>query len=179
MQAEMQDLLEQTNEIQESLSRSYAVPDEIDEADLQAGQSSYPSPFRLYIRRSGADMPTRYIELDALSAFDADEEAAYLDAVTTPVEIDTTLLEEHGLVRARPLGLCLLLVVANILDRRVFGIPSNRANLLVPCKPPQGLRNAPYKNCIDFSKSHSSSLSHRACLPLPSMYTGIFDFFSF
>lgn len=35
---EMEDLLEQANEIQESLGRSYAVPDEIDEADLEAGQ---------------------------------------------------------------------------------------------------------------------------------------------
>lgn len=34
---EMEDLLEQANEIQESLGRSYAVPDELDEADLQAG----------------------------------------------------------------------------------------------------------------------------------------------
>ena len=33
----MEDLLEQANEIQETLGRSYAVPDEIDEADLQAG----------------------------------------------------------------------------------------------------------------------------------------------
>lgn len=35
----MEDLLEQANEIQESLGRSYAVPDEIDEADLEAGMS--------------------------------------------------------------------------------------------------------------------------------------------
>ncbi|KAF9651265.1 Snf7-domain-containing protein [Thelephora ganbajun] len=33
---EMEDLLEQANEIQESLARSYAVPDELDEADLEA-----------------------------------------------------------------------------------------------------------------------------------------------
>ena len=33
----MEDLLEQANEIQETLGRSYAVPDEIDEADLEAG----------------------------------------------------------------------------------------------------------------------------------------------
>jgi len=33
---EMEDLLEQANEIQESLGRSYAVPDELDEADLEA-----------------------------------------------------------------------------------------------------------------------------------------------
>jgi charged multivesicular body protein 5 len=37
---EMEDLLEQSNEIQESLGRSYAVPDEIDEADLEAGTRS-------------------------------------------------------------------------------------------------------------------------------------------
>jgi len=33
----MEDLLEQANEIQETLGRSYAVPDELDEADLEAG----------------------------------------------------------------------------------------------------------------------------------------------
>ncbi|CAA7259625.1 unnamed protein product [Cyclocybe aegerita] len=33
---DMEDLLEQANEIQETLGRSYAVPDEIDEADLEA-----------------------------------------------------------------------------------------------------------------------------------------------
>ena len=39
MHYDMEDLLEQANEIQESLGRSYAVPDELDEADLQAGES--------------------------------------------------------------------------------------------------------------------------------------------
>lgn len=38
MYDDMADLLEQANEIQESLGRSYAVPDEIDEADLEAGK---------------------------------------------------------------------------------------------------------------------------------------------
>ena len=38
MHYEMEDLLEQANEIQESLGRSYAVPDEVDEADLEAGK---------------------------------------------------------------------------------------------------------------------------------------------
>ena len=37
MHYDMEDLLEQANEIQESLGRSYAVPDELDEADLEAG----------------------------------------------------------------------------------------------------------------------------------------------
>jgi len=32
----MEDLIEQANEIQETLGRSYAVPDELDEADLEA-----------------------------------------------------------------------------------------------------------------------------------------------
>ncbi|KAF8631543.1 hypothetical protein AX15_002299 [Amanita polypyramis BW_CC] len=36
MHYDMEDMLEQANEIQESLARSYAVPDEIDEADLEA-----------------------------------------------------------------------------------------------------------------------------------------------
>jgi charged multivesicular body protein 5 len=39
MHFEMEDLLEQANEIQESLAQSYAVPDELDEADLEAGRS--------------------------------------------------------------------------------------------------------------------------------------------
>lgn len=33
----MEDLIDQANDIQESLGRSYGVPDEIDESDLQAG----------------------------------------------------------------------------------------------------------------------------------------------
>jgi hypothetical protein len=35
---DMEDLLEQANEVQEMLGRSYAVPDELDEADLEAGE---------------------------------------------------------------------------------------------------------------------------------------------
>lgn len=37
---DMEDLIEQANEIQESLGRSYGVPDEVDEMDLQAGEWS-------------------------------------------------------------------------------------------------------------------------------------------
>lgn len=36
MHYDMEDMVEQANEIQESLSRSYAVPDELDEEDLEA-----------------------------------------------------------------------------------------------------------------------------------------------
>lgn len=34
----MEDLIEQANEVQESLGRSYGVPDEVDEDELQAGR---------------------------------------------------------------------------------------------------------------------------------------------
>jgi len=37
MQDEMEDLLDQANEIQEALGRSYNLPEDIDEADLEAG----------------------------------------------------------------------------------------------------------------------------------------------
>lgn len=33
----MADMMEQANEIQESLSRTYGMPDDLDEADLDAG----------------------------------------------------------------------------------------------------------------------------------------------
>ena len=49
MQFEMEELLEQANEVQETLSRSYAVPDEIDEVDLAAGAPSfYTLPFHFF-----------------------------------------------------------------------------------------------------------------------------------
>jgi charged multivesicular body protein 5 len=35
---EMEDLMEAANEVQESMSRTYGVPEELDEADLQAGR---------------------------------------------------------------------------------------------------------------------------------------------
>ena len=40
IQDEMEDMLEQANEIQEALGRSYGVPDSVDEADLEAGIAS-------------------------------------------------------------------------------------------------------------------------------------------
>ncbi len=41
MQDEMEDLLDQANEIQEALGRSYNLPEDIDEADLEAGKYLY------------------------------------------------------------------------------------------------------------------------------------------
>ncbi|KAG5652661.1 hypothetical protein H0H81_004153 [Sphagnurus paluster] len=77
----MEDLLEQANEIQETLGRSYAVPDEIDEADLEA-------------------------ELDALALEEEEEGASYLADLNKmpdfvdepPVEIGETP-ERHEAVR--------------------------------------------------------------------------------
>ncbi|KAG8833089.1 hypothetical protein FRC18_004202, partial [Serendipita sp. 400] len=62
MHYDMEDLLEQANEIQETMARSYAVPDEIDEEDLQA-------------------------ELDALSDLD-EGEPSYLTEVSAPDFLD-------------------------------------------------------------------------------------------
>ena len=42
LQYDMEDLMEQANEIQESMSRNYAVPDDLDEADLEAGAHLLP-----------------------------------------------------------------------------------------------------------------------------------------
>jgi len=66
---DMEDLLEQANEIQESLGRSYAVPDELDEADLEA-------------------------ELDALQLEEEEEGASYLtDLSKVPDFVDEPPVE--------------------------------------------------------------------------------------
>jgi charged multivesicular body protein 5 len=48
---DMEDMIEQANEIQESLGRSYGVPDEVDEADLQAGTSQLRPLWDIWCRR--------------------------------------------------------------------------------------------------------------------------------
>ena len=58
MQYDMEDLLDQANEVQESMSRSYGVPDELDEIDLDAGASPSPPP-SLPLTRSPALRPPR------------------------------------------------------------------------------------------------------------------------
>lgn len=71
MHYDMEDMLEQANEIQESLGRSYAVPDEIDEADLEAGKlENFLVPYELtHITLS---------ELDALALEGEEEGTSYL-----------------------------------------------------------------------------------------------------
>lgn len=46
MHYDMEELIEQANEVQESMSRTYGVPDEVDEADLEAGTCS-PYPLQI------------------------------------------------------------------------------------------------------------------------------------
>lgn len=82
----MEDLLEQANEIQESLGRSYAVPDEIDEADLQAGAQLDQYPQVLF------DHATT--ELDALELDVEEEGPSYLaDINKVPDFIDEPPVE--------------------------------------------------------------------------------------
>ncbi|EDO49015.1 predicted protein [Nematostella vectensis] len=65
IQDDMADMMEQANEIQESLGRTYGLPDDIDEADLDA-------------------------ELEALGDDLAlDEDTSYLDEVNAPAAPDT------------------------------------------------------------------------------------------
>jgi charged multivesicular body protein 5 len=85
---EMEDLLEQANEIQDSLSRSYAVPDEIDEADLEAGARSSQLP----IPPSCSMILT---ELDALQFEEEEEGPSYLaDLNKAPDFIDEAPIEQ-------------------------------------------------------------------------------------
>ncbi|KAI0298924.1 Snf7 family [Russula brevipes] len=78
MQYDMEELLEQSNEVQESLSRSYAVPDEIDDAELAA-------------------------ELDALALEGEDEEESYLaDLNKAPDFIDEAPIEAPEFTQASP-----------------------------------------------------------------------------
>jgi charged multivesicular body protein 5 len=43
MQDEMTDLMDVSNEIQESLGRSYNIPDDVDEEELMGGMDAVPS----------------------------------------------------------------------------------------------------------------------------------------
>lgn len=94
MHYDMEDLLEQANEIQETLGRSYAVPDEIDEADLEAGQLALS-----LFRRGDCLTPISVVELDALALEEEEEGPSYLaDLNKMPDFIDEAPIES-GQVR--------------------------------------------------------------------------------
>lgn len=84
----MADLLEQANEIQESLGRSYAVPDELDEADLQAGKVSACCHL--------LSLKVFLLELDALQFEEEEEGTSYLtDLNKVPDFVDEPPVELH------------------------------------------------------------------------------------
>ncbi|KAN0063787.1 Vacuolar protein-sorting-associated protein 60 [Thecaphora frezii] len=80
MQDEMEDLIESANEVQESLGRSYGVPEEVDEDDLQA-------------------------ELDALADELEDEatgEPSYLQMADVPQFVDEEPVKEEQQQQEQP-----------------------------------------------------------------------------
>jgi len=89
MQYDMEELLEQANEVQEMLGRSYAVPDELDEADLEAGT--------LFCTKSQFTKSRLIaIELEALAMEPEEEEISYLtDINKVPDFIDDPPVETH------------------------------------------------------------------------------------
>jgi len=87
MQYDMEELLEQANEVQESLSRSYAVPDEIDEADLEAGAYFFP------LRRYSFSPQGWNAELDALGMEEEEGESYLADLNKAPDFIDEAPIE--------------------------------------------------------------------------------------
>lgn len=103
MQFELEDLVEQANEIQETLGRSYAVPDEIDEADLEAGtQLVYFLLFNHSIRSSNLSI-LYGTELDALALEEEDEGTSYLaDINKAPDFIDEPPVELGEQTHAAP-----------------------------------------------------------------------------
>jgi hypothetical protein len=106
MHYDMEELLEQANEIQESLGRSYAVPDEIDEADLEAGTYTHSFSSRLFRN------VIIITELDALQLEEEEEGPSYLSDLNkvpdfvdeTPVEISEVCLTINSLSCLTQLG---------------------------------------------------------------------------
>lgn len=89
MHYDMEELMEQANEIQETLGRSYAVPDEIDEADLEAGTSLFLVELNLLIHPF---IPS--LELAALDLEEEDESTSYLaDLNKVPDFVDEAPLD--------------------------------------------------------------------------------------
>lgn len=63
MQDEMEDIMDQANEIQETLGRSYGVPDDIDEDELEAeldalGDELYEEEEPSYLEDETLELPT-------------------------------------------------------------------------------------------------------------------------
>lgn len=89
MHYDMEDLIEQANEIQESLGRSYYVADEVDEADLQAELDALGLDDELV----GENETPSYLQ----------DSAALPDFVdAAPVEEEVSRASERGLQGSEP-----------------------------------------------------------------------------
>ena len=86
MQDDLADMLEDANEIQETMGRTYGVP-EIDEDELEAELDALGDEFAL-------DEDTSYLD-DAMKAPDAPEKEPGADSVAT--NKDGVLVDEFGL----------------------------------------------------------------------------------
>merc|ERR1712203_164201 len=86
LQDDLADMLEDANEVQEALGRTYGMP-EIDEADLEAELDALGDDFAL-------DDDTSYLD-DAMKAPDAPEREPGADSVAT--NQDGVLVDEFGL----------------------------------------------------------------------------------
>ena len=81
LQDDLEDMLEQANEVQEVLGRSYGCPD-VDDDELEAGNFSFDIFIRNFLIINFYDHST---ELDALAdELAADTDTSYLDEVTAP-----------------------------------------------------------------------------------------------
>ena len=86
LQDDLGDMLEEANEVQEALGRSYGMP-EIDEDDLEAELDALGDDFAL-------DDDTSYLD-DAMKAPDAPEKEPGADSVA--VNQDGVMVDEFGL----------------------------------------------------------------------------------
>lgn len=93
LQDELEDMMEQANEVQEVMGRSYGVGDDIDEAELEAGRlfefSLRNSNFELSLPKSleliECNLSFLSPELDALNdELAADTDTTYLDEINAP-----------------------------------------------------------------------------------------------
>jgi len=87
MQDEMEDLLDQANEIQEALGRSYNLPEDIDEADLEAELEA---------------LNDDYLEEEEMPAYLEEPDIALPDVGTQPLNNNENgvKLDEYGLPEA-------------------------------------------------------------------------------
>jgi len=87
MQDEMEDLLDQANEIQEALGRSYNLPEDIDEADLEAELEA---------------LNDDYLEEEEMPAYLEEPNISLPEAGSQPLKNDENdvKLDEYGLPEA-------------------------------------------------------------------------------